>query len=236
MSLISNEFIIDSQYYDEDECSIKRIVFEIIEQNQTKSIEIYNELIDLLKTNKIELKNVICIMTDNANDMAGKENGLTTLLKTVDANLFTATCICHSLNLVISNTLKWISKTKSDNNDKQHEVIDEFGEAENDLEEDLEVLDSNLSINEFDIRKFINKISSFFHFSYKRNDDYIKFSKQFLTQKKALKLYIVNDHFLKLQNYCETRWLSMGECLKKIIPQWTCLQYYFEEQIKKKKN
>ena len=32
----SNEFIIANQYYDEDECSIKRIVFEIIEQNQTK--------------------------------------------------------------------------------------------------------------------------------------------------------------------------------------------------------
>ena len=139
-------------------------------------------------------------MTDNAKDMTGKDNGLMTLLKKTDANLFITTCICHSLNLVISNTLKYIYNKKTEENSEDHDKL--IDQSDNDdLLDNVEQLDSELSMSEFNIRYFINKIASFFHFSYKRNDDYIKFRNKFLADKKVQSLYPEYDKFLKLQRY-----------------------------------
>ena len=85
--------------------------------NETKSINVFKSLTELLTKNKIDLKRVVAIMIDNTNDMTSKDNGLTTLLKTVDSGLFTTTCICHSLSLVLVNTLKIIYKNNYEKND-----------------------------------------------------------------------------------------------------------------------
>ena len=61
-------------------------------------------------------------MTDNANDMMGKNNGLTTLLKTVDSSLSTTTWICHSPSLVVVNTLKTTIKRIMKKNDESDEI------------------------------------------------------------------------------------------------------------------
>ena len=63
------------KYFDEKLMLIKRIVFEILEQNSTKAKDIYDSLIETLKKIQVNLKNVISIMTDNAADMVGRENG-----------------------------------------------------------------------------------------------------------------------------------------------------------------
>lgn len=109
-----NEMIIPARYFDEDKLKICNIVYEILEQNKTKSKDIYTSLIEVLKKNFITHKSVICLMTDNAKDMAGKLNGLAGIMKSADKSLHTRTCFCHSLNLIVTNLIKEIYKKDQD--------------------------------------------------------------------------------------------------------------------------
>ena len=51
-------------------------LFEVLEINQTKSINIFNAVQNLLKENHINFNNILSLMTDNAADMVGEQNGL----------------------------------------------------------------------------------------------------------------------------------------------------------------
>ena len=52
------------------------------------------------------------MMTDNARDMVGCENGLVTKVKIIDRNVIEITSICHGTNLILVNLLKWVTKPK----------------------------------------------------------------------------------------------------------------------------
>ena len=78
-------------------------------------------------------------------------------------------------------------------------------------------------------------MTRYFNYSYKRASDYHKFKIKYLENKKTMGLYAKVKCFLKFQRYCQTRWLSMGSCLDKIIPQWTCLQEFMKHQVENKK-
>jgi hypothetical protein len=82
--------------------------FEIYEEllkvvslhNTTKGIDIFNELIDLLTVNEIDLTKLVSITTDGAPSMVGKYNGLvahmSNILKEVcDQKLINYHCIIH---------------------------------------------------------------------------------------------------------------------------------------------
>ena len=162
--------------------------------------------------------------------MIGREIGLTALLKKIDVGLYTTTCICHCLSLAIVNTIKILFKKT---NDKDNEITEKTNDNEiieiitekdqstqnQDFSEDSGILSSDVTIQNFDIFQFINIDAKYFNYSYKRNLDYQVFKQKFLQQKKAENLYLDINMFRKFQRYCQTRWLSMGECLDIIIPQ-----------------
>ena len=61
--------------------------------------------------------------------------------------------------------------------------------------------------------------------SYKNQSEYDEFSQQFLQRAKSqLKA------FPSLSRYCETRFLSLGQSLNKLITQWEFLLEFFESQ------
>ena len=91
-----NELLVASTFYDDNKNEIKRIVFKIIEQNQTKSQVLYQTIANLLKENNISFRAIIAVMTDNANEMCGGEGGLTTLMKLKNNSIYSVTCICHT--------------------------------------------------------------------------------------------------------------------------------------------
>ena len=180
-----NELILAVQYFDDSSKSIKKIVFEILEQNDTKSKQILDSLIEVFKVSQIHFKNVLAVMTDNAADMVGRENGLTELLKQHDNGIFTTTCICHGLSLVIVNSIKsfrtqskqesneliisndinYEEKSENDNNDEEKSENDnndeEKSENENNEEdkEDSSFSETQNNLETFDVGEFINSIA-----------------------------------------------------------------------------
>ena len=83
----------------------------------------------------------------------------------------------------------------------------------------------------------MNHIASYFNLSYKRGEDYSIFSQQYLNEKKLLDPSLYQDikKYRKFQRYCDTRWLSLGESLKKLVEQWCCLNIFIKNQINDKK-
>ena len=79
-------------------------------------------------------------MTDNASEMICENESLSKRIKGQNNKIFSNTCICHRLNLVRANLLKYADQTES--------------------------------LQEFDtILAFLNRISSHFSYSYKRESD-----------------------------------------------------------------
>ena len=76
----------------------------------------------------------------------------------------------------------------------------------------------------------------------KRQEEYKKFVEDFLAKTK----HSTNDndeinanlkeidHFPKYSTYAETRFLSLGQSLRKLLLQWECLLLFFEDQLAKK--
>jgi hypothetical protein len=88
--------------------------FEIYEEllkvvsvhNTTKGIHIFNELIDLLTINKIDLTKLVSITTDGAPSMVAKYNGLvvhmSNKLKVCDQKLINYHCIIHQKRFALN--------------------------------------------------------------------------------------------------------------------------------------
>jgi len=53
-------------------------------------------------------------MTDNAADMSGEVGGLSILIKNQNNSIYSPTCICHSINLVLKNIMKWLRQDDHD--------------------------------------------------------------------------------------------------------------------------
>jgi hypothetical protein len=103
--------------------------FEIYEEllkvvsihNTTKGIDIFNELIDLLTINKIDLTKLVSITTDGAPSMVGKYNGLVAhmsnkLKEVCDQKLINYHCIIHqealcSKSAELSNVMRIVIET-----------------------------------------------------------------------------------------------------------------------------
>jgi len=201
-----NELMIGAAYYNEEKNEIKRTVFEILEQNNTKSQKIYQSLNNLLLENKIPYKSILSVMTDNANDMSAEE-GLTGLMKCQNNSIYGITCICHSLNLIIKKLMIFLQS--------------------NDLE-----IDANM----IEVESLLCNVTSLFNYSYKKDEQYRIFKTTFLQKKKKDNgnLYPDQDRFNKLSRYSEVRFLSLGDSLNTIIPQWKCLIEFFHDQINNK--
>ena len=110
----SNELILAVRYFDEEQLRISNAVYDIFEQNQTKATEIYKSIQTAFEKDKVEQKSILCLMTDNAKDMPGTNNGLAGLMKDYNKFLYTRTCFCHSLNLVMTNLIKFIYKKQNE--------------------------------------------------------------------------------------------------------------------------
>ena len=221
------------RYYDEENEKLITSILEVIEQSQTKSDILFTST-SFLSQKKIGLKNIISLTTDNAKDMTGSQNGLITKLKTIESNLFNITCICPGINLILVNLFRSLSK--KDNIEELDDISDNYGEIDDDDDDDEYIYD----IEQFKIQKFVNGIASYFNFSYKRHNDYSKFSKNYLQTKKESKLsnpmlYLDIKEFRKFERYSDTRWLSLGESLKILVEQWYCLDAFFEDQLMNKK-
>jgi hypothetical protein len=103
--------------------------FEIYEEllkvvsihNKTKGIDIFNELIDLLTINKIDLTKLVSITTDGAPSMIGKYNGIVAhmsnkLKEVCDQKLINYHCIIHqealcSKSAELSNVMRIVIET-----------------------------------------------------------------------------------------------------------------------------
>ena len=138
-------------------------------------------------------------MTDNANDMCGKDISLVKFMMDNNNSIKSLTCICHSLNLVHKHVIHFIK----DN------II-------------------NLKLKCIDITEFINDIASYFNYSYKQNEKYENFKSKYLSNKKQTdsSLYPNIIQFPKIKTYCQIRFLSLGECIQSLILQWECLKEY----------
>jgi len=122
------------------------------------------------------------------------------------------------LNLILVNLFKWIEE-----------------EAQNSQELiTAEILDL------YDVRDFSASIAAYFNYSYKRQEDYFKFSQKFISEKKTENSYLYpkvlhGKSFNKISTYSEVRWLSLGSSLNNLQGQWTCLIEFFEYQLDRKK-
>jgi len=204
-----NEFMISVAYLQEEpKIFIRRVVFEILEQNNTKASEIFKALNDIFTSNKLEYRSLLGTMSDNANEMIGEDNGLISHIKSRNNSLFHNTCICHSINLILSNLLKWASKS--------NDYSDFSG-----------------------IPVFLNKIASYFNYSYKRENDYNNFIEDFLQRMKERKVEFYSDiklsSFKKINRYIPTRFLSLGQAIKDLLPQWRVLHLFWQHQKDRKK-
>ena len=92
----------------------------------------------------------------------------------MDVNLFNIRCVCHGLNLIKVNPVKSLEKASDQINMIQDDEIIKVHGQENNIEDFSEL---NCNINEFNTREFVNNISSYFNYSYKRHEDYCHFSK-----------------------------------------------------------
>ena len=201
-----NELMIAAPFFNEDKNEVKRVVFQIIEQNDTKAKKIYESLKEVLSEQGIPFRSILSVMTDNARDMCA-EQGLTGLLKSQNNSIYTFTCICHCLNLILKHLLKFL---KSD--------------------------DFDIESNQISIEDFVNTLTSVFHYSYKKEEQYTKFKENFLKNKKRNgNLYQNHEKFIKISSYSEVRFLSLGNALNSILPQWKCLEEFFKEQIENRK-
>jgi len=84
----SNELIIAARFFDEEKNKISSIVVDILEQNQTKSKDLHKAIDSVLENNSIEYKTIVSLVTDNARDMSGNINGLSTLMKAHNKSLY----------------------------------------------------------------------------------------------------------------------------------------------------
>jgi len=197
-----NEFMISVSYLEEDPViSIRRVVYEICEQNNTSSQESFATIKELFSQNKISFRSILSIMSDNANEMIGEENGLIAHFKAQNNSIYSNTCIAHSINLVLANLLKRASKSV------------EFKDFAN-------------------IPVFLNKISSYFAYSYKRESDYNGFVEDFLQKMKEQnnQFYSNLKSFPKIRRYAPTGFLSLGEVIKCLLPQWQVLAKFWSHQ------
>jgi len=178
-----NELIIAASYYNEESNEIKRVVFEVIEQNNTTAQNLYETLKALLQINRISFKSIISVITDNAADMSSQQ-GLVGFLKTQNYSLYQRTCICHNLNLILKHLLRSLK--------------------EDDIKVDYEMIA---------IEDLLASLTSLFSYSYKKEELYRDFKTNFLKEKRQDNehLYPDNLDFNKLSRYSEIRFLSLGD-------------------------
>jgi len=209
-----NEFMIATCYFDEESAKIMRTVYITVEQNKISGEESLKKLKEELNIDSIKLESCLSIMSDNASDMIG-EIGIVSRIKGENNSIYSLTCICHRLNLILKHLSKHISSHQED------------------LMEGSE-----------DILTFVNSIAAFFNVSCRRQEDYKMFSNEFLKNAHDVEESIqINEaysepkaflQFPKFSHYAETRFLSMTESLKKLIMQWECLLKFFEDYLERK--
>ena len=160
-----NEIIIAAHYFDVKIKRMRHIVYEVLEQNQTKVPQIFNSIKKQLEYDHIPFTSILSFTSDNANEMVGSKEGLIAHFKAHNNSIYNHGCACHKINLILINLFKWVE-------------IEERNDSEW-LPEDLSDI--------WDVREFSNSISSYFNYSYKRFDDYVCFSKKFIEEKKDSK-------------------------------------------------
>jgi len=153
-------------------------------------------------------------MTDNNNEMQGSKEGLVAHFNSHNNSIFSYGCLCHKLNLILVNLLKWVSE---DSNKQDSLLTEELKGFTN-------------------ICQFVSSIVGYFNYSYKKYEDYEEFSLKHIsiTKFQDPNLYSHmkdNSAFSKIPKYCETRWLSLGRSLKSIQEQSLCLLKFFENQL-----
>ena len=212
-----NELIIAVQYYDIPANKIQRVVFDIIEQNNTTSQKLYETVCELLKENSLQFAHILALMTDNASDMSSNENGLAGKIKLQNKSIYTTTCICHKAALILTHLIKDIQKDIKSNDDNESSGDDEV------FEEQSSVLD------------FVKCCPSFFNYSYKRYEEYTNFSTEYIEKMKKEITLFSYESYPKISKYCKVRFLSLGNSMSTIFAQWGCLFSYFHKKIGEKK-
>lgn len=86
------------RYFSAKQCKVKTDFLGLIEVEKVTAEQLYLTLTKYLKTLKLEVKNLVGLGTDGANNLCGKKNSLFTLLRADSPNLQIVKCICHSLN------------------------------------------------------------------------------------------------------------------------------------------
>jgi len=209
-----NELIIAVRYFDPEAHKILDVVYEVIEQNQTKSQQIFESIKNLFQINNIKFSTILTLMTDNANGMQGENGGVIAHFKGQNNSIFSYGCLCHKINLILVNLLKWISNEATED---PLNIPEEF-------------------VEDYCVVQFVSSFSGYFNYSYKRFDDYVAFSTEYIREMKHKDSNLYNHikedcAFPKIPKYSECRWLSLGKSLENIQLQWTGLLKFFEKQL-----
>jgi hypothetical protein len=77
-------------------------VYEIIEQNQTKTNDLNASLSKLMKENNLQYKQILSTMHDNAENNFGKS------IKIHNKSIYDTSCTCHNLNLILQHHLEFM--------------------------------------------------------------------------------------------------------------------------------
>ena len=104
-----NCFALAATYFEEKVHTIKRVVYELIEQNKTSAADALKSVDTLFQSDFIKYENVISITTDNAYDMIA-QNGLVGKMKLKNPNIYSLGCVCHKLNLILKYILEWTNQ------------------------------------------------------------------------------------------------------------------------------
>ncbi|CAI6347130.1 unnamed protein product [Macrosiphum euphorbiae] len=90
------------KYFSFKDESVNLQFLGIIEVISCTADSLYSYIYDYMQDIGLDLKNLIGIGTDGANNLCGKYNSLFTRLKQISPKLQIVGCICHSLNNAVS--------------------------------------------------------------------------------------------------------------------------------------
>ena len=104
----NNQIIIACRFFNEIEGRIKNLVYEVLEINHSKAIDIYHELKKFFNEDRILFKNTLALITDNAPEMISQDHGVLGYIQKENKSIFGVGCVCHKLNLIVVHILDFL--------------------------------------------------------------------------------------------------------------------------------
>jgi hypothetical protein len=109
------------RYFDQNSGQVCSKFFELIQivtatnpEANAEHLRVYEAVLSTFKETEIPIKNIIGFASDGANVMMGEKNSVSSRLTTECPGITIMKCICHSINLCVSEACKKLPRTCED--------------------------------------------------------------------------------------------------------------------------